>query len=76
MAKASAAKVAANRRYEKKTYDRTLVTLPKGSLEQLKGKAQAEGKSMNRYILEALESKSGLKLTLDGEFPPKKNEKR
>ena len=68
MAKASAAKVAANRRYDVKAYDKKMIVLPKGSLEQLKEKAAADGVSLNRYILEAVEAKSGLKLTLDGEF--------
>ena len=72
MAKASAAKVAANRRYDEKTYDRKLIIVPKGTLEQLKTAAEAEGVSLNRYILEALEEKSGLKLTLDGDFPAKR----
>lgn len=73
MAKASRAKVEANRRYQVKTYDSKVLTLPKGAIDELKKLAEAEGESLNRYILEAIEQRSGLKLTLDGEF---KNSKK
>lgn len=72
MAKASAAKVAANKRYNEKKYDARTVFFPKGAVEQIKALAAADGVSVNRYILEAVEARSGIKLTLDGEFPPKK----
>lgn len=72
MAKASAAKVAANKRYNEKKYDARTVFFPKGCVEQVKQVAAEEGVSLNRYILEALEEKSGLKLTLDGDFPAKR----
>lgn len=63
----SESRLAANSRYEKKSYDKVLIRMPKGTLEQLKAAAAAEGESLNRYILTSLENRSGLKLTLDGE---------
>ena len=67
MAKISNARMRANRKYDKKAYDKKLILIPKGTLEQLKEKATADGVSLNRYILEALEARSGLKLVLDGD---------
>lgn len=67
MAKVTEAQLIANQRWEKRNYDKTLLRLPKGALEQLKAAAAAEDESLNRYILIALERRSGLKLTLDGE---------
>lgn len=69
MAKASEAKILANERWEKKSYDKVLVRMPKGALEQIRAAADAAGVSVNRYILEALEARSGLKLTLDNALP-------
>lgn len=63
----SESRLAANSRYEKKSYDKVLIRMPKGALEQLKAAAAAADESLNRYILKALEDRSGLKLTLDGE---------
>lgn len=59
----------AKRRYEAKNYDAILMNFPKGTREQLKILAAAEGVSVSRYIAEAVEARSGLKLTLDGELP-------
>lgn len=58
--------------YRKRKYDSKSLQMPKGTLEQLKALADAEGVSVSRYILEAVEMRSGLKLTLDGEFKTKK----
>ena len=58
--------------YNKRNYDIKAVSMPKGSIEKLKALADAEGISVNRYILEAIEARSGLKLTLDKELPWKK----
>lgn len=66
------ARIKANRKYMEKAYDRKLVYFPAGMMEQIKALADADGMSVNRYILEAVEARSGLNLTLDGEFPPKK----
>lgn len=67
MAKASEAKINANYRYQRKTYDTIALNIPKGGKDQLKALADAEGKSLNRFIVELIETKTGLKLTLDGE---------
>lgn len=52
-------------RYSKNNYDRLAVVVPKGGAEQIKAAAASENKSTNRYILEALEAKSGLRLAMD-----------
>jgi len=53
MKRNSDAKIAAIRRYEEKTYDRFTVRLPKGTKEQI----QATGKSLNSFILDAINEK-------------------
>ena len=65
MAKASEAKIAANYRYARKTYDTIALNVPKGKKDELK--ALAGEKSLNRFLLEIVERGTGLKLTLDGE---------
>lgn len=65
--------------YSEKNYERIAVVLPKGMREPLQKKAAEQGVSVNRYILEAVEKQSGLKLTLDKPLPwvsnsAKKNE--
>lgn len=70
----SAAQLKANRDYVKRAYDQYTIQMPRGLKEKIKSIATAEGKSVNRYILEAVEAKSGLKLTLDGEFKKRKTE--
>ena len=72
MAKASEAQIRANQTYMKRAYDTKILQMPKGTLEQLNVKAAEAGVSVNRYILEAVEQRSGLHLTLDGEFKTKK----
>lgn len=52
-------------KYNKNNYDRLAVVVPKGGAEQIKAAATSENKSTNRYILEALEAKSGLRLAMD-----------
>ena len=61
--------------YKKRNYDVKTVQMPKGALEQLAQIAAAAGVSVNRYILEAVEARSGLKLTLDGELPTLKKKR-
>lgn len=58
--------------YKRRAYDVITLTMPKGSREKLKAAASSEGMNVTRYILESVEQRSGLKLTLDGEFPAKK----
>lgn len=61
--------IKAQHEYEQRNYDRVNVLVPKGSREALKRLAEAEGVSLNRYMVEAVEQKSGLKLTLDNALP-------
>ena len=55
--------------YARRNYDRMLLVLPLGAKEQLKELSAEQGVSVNRYILEAVEQRSGLKLTLDNGLP-------
>ena len=55
--------------YDKENYDRIIVKIKAGEKEKLKALAAAEGESLNRYILKAVEQRSGLKLTLDNALP-------
>lgn len=56
-------------KYNNEKYERVSVVIPKGSKEGLKKLAAADGQSVNRYILEAVERRSGLSLTLDNSLP-------
>lgn len=62
---ATKARLQANARYAKKAYDQILVRFPKGASETLKALAAAEGESVNRYILVAIEQRSGQKFALN-----------
>lgn len=55
--------------YAKKNYDSILINVPKGTREQIRNLASANGVSVSRYILEAVEQRSGIKLTLDNALP-------
>ena len=55
--------------YSKRHYDLLQLKMPKGSKEDIKRLADEQGITMSRYILEAVEQRSGLKLTLDKSFP-------
>lgn len=59
----------AQNEYTKRNYDRVLVKMRMGSLDRLKELAAAAGVSVNRYILEAVEARSGDKFTLDNTLP-------
>jgi predicted HicB family RNase H-like nuclease len=43
--------------YNRKNYDRVSVMFPSGYREQVRDAAQAAGKSLNAYILEAVQEK-------------------
>ena len=45
------ARTRANNKYNKKAYDRILVTIPKGDKEKLKAAADAQGVSVNALIV-------------------------
>lgn len=57
MAKNTAAKIAANNRYDRKTYDRFNFRVKKEEAEQIKEAAAAAGSSVNAYILDAVREK-------------------
>lgn len=54
MAKYSDAQKEATARYNKKAYDRIDVVVPKGQREVIKQFAASQGKSLNRFILDAV----------------------
>lgn len=58
-----------NKAYSDKNYDTFLLTMPRGAKEQLKAIAAEHGVSLSRLILESVESRTGLKLTLDNALP-------
>lgn len=64
------------REYKRKNYDTYLLQMQKGAREQIKAAAAAEGETINRYILKAVEQRSGLKLTLDNALPWMNYEKK
>ena len=53
----------ATARYNKKTYDRINVIVHKGQRQVIKDFAASQGKSLNRFILEAIEAQMGQSLT-------------
>ena len=55
MAKYSEAQKDATARYNKKAYDRIDVVVPKGQREIIKAFAASQGKSLNRFICDAIE---------------------
>ena len=55
MAKYSDAQKEATARYNKKAYDRIDVVVPKGQREIIKAFAANQGKSLNRFICDAIE---------------------
>lgn len=55
--------------YRRKSYDVYQLSMPVGMREQLKTLAAENGQSLNRFILECVEEKTGLKLTLDNALP-------
>ena len=55
MAKYSDAQKEATARYNKKSYDRIDVVVPKGQREIIKACAASQGKSLNRFICDAIE---------------------
>ena len=55
MAKYSDAQKEATARYNKKAYDRIDVVVPKGQREVIKAYAASQGKSLNRFICDAID---------------------
>lgn len=52
--KNSAARIAANNRYNAKAYDRISIAIPKGMKEEVRRAATNVGKSLNAYITAAI----------------------
>lgn len=57
MSPASKAQQRAVAKYEKGNYDKFLVRVPKGQKEIIKQAAEKENKSLNGYVVEAIEEK-------------------
>lgn len=53
----SKAQMQAVSRYEAKNYDKVLLRMPKGRREEIKAAAEAEGMSLNAYIMAAINEK-------------------
>lgn len=47
-------------KYREKTYDRIACDFPRGDRERIKAAAAADGKSMQKFIVEAVHEKMGL----------------
>jgi uncharacterized protein (DUF1778 family) len=50
-------KIARTREYNKANYEQIKLQVPKGAKEKIKAAAEAAGKSMTSYIMEAVEEK-------------------
>lgn len=50
----SKAQQKATAKYEAKTYDKTLIRLPKGNLDIIKSHAESRGESLNGFINRAI----------------------
>ncbi len=59
MARYSDAQKEATARYNKKAYDRIDVIVPKGKRQQIKDFAASQGKSLNRFICDAIAYQMG-----------------
>ena len=55
MARYSDAHNKATQRYIKKTYDEFKIRVPKGKKDLYKAMAEAEGKSLNQFIIDKIE---------------------
>ena len=54
---ASKAQQKATAKYEAKVYDKTLIRLPKGKLDEIRAAADAAGESVNAYIGAAVDER-------------------
>ncbi len=55
--KVSKAQQKAVQKYVKNNYDRVVLTLPKGKRDEIKQYAELNNRSMNSYIVQAIEEK-------------------
>ena len=61
MPRYSDAQKEATARYNKKKYDRISVVVPKGQRQAIKDFAESQGKSLNRFICDAIEAQMNKK---------------
>ena len=54
--KNSEARIAANNRYNAKTYDRINIAIPKGKKDEIKAIAEKNGESVNGFIVRLIEA--------------------
>lgn len=62
MARYSDAQKEATARYNKKAYDRIDIIVPKGKRQLIKDFAASHGKSLNKFVCDAIEYQMGIKL--------------
>ena len=63
----------ANYARNKRNYDRIELQVPKGAGPELKRLSQASGaRSLGAFLAGIIERETGVKCTLDGEFPARK----
>ena len=62
MARYSDAQKEATARYNKKAYDRIDVIVPKGKRQLIKDFAASQGKSLNKFVCDAIEYQMNAKL--------------
>ena len=55
--KNSEARIRANNKYNAKAYDRINIAIPKGRKEVIQAHAALQGKSINGFVVEAIEEK-------------------
>ena len=61
MPRYSDAQKEATARYNKKKYDRISLVVPKGQRQAIKDFAESQGKSLNRFICDAIEAQMNKK---------------
>lgn len=67
------ARIKANSNFRVKAYDRLEITVPKGAGPELRRlAAEAGARSLGSYLAGIIERETGIKCTLDGEFPAAK----
>ena len=70
---ANASRLKANAAYRANSYDRIELQVPKGAGPELKRLSQASGaRSLGAFLAGIIERETGVKCTLDGEFPARK----
>lgn len=73
MRKDSPSQIKARRAYALRSYDRMELVWPKGAKAELQKLSQASGaRSLGAFLAGIIERQTGIKCTLDGEFPARK----